>query len=229
MWSLTSNTAGEWTTYAKAVEEAGADALELNVMSIESDPMAEDGELERRHIAIAQGVSAAVSIPIIFKLGAVMSNHVSLVGRLKACGVSGFVMFNRLYQTDIDVDTMTYTRGEVLGTAADFSTPLRYVAITSAAVPTASLALSGGVTDGDSIIKALLAGASAVEVCSTLYREGKGVDMWIKCALKRVEMWQEAQGYNEIEEFVGVMNNSCDEHKDEVMRAQFLKYFGQYK
>ncbi len=227
--SINCHTMGEWTKYAVAMEEAGADALELNVMSIESDLMAEDGALERKHIAIAQAVTEAVKIPVIFKLGAVMSNHVSIVSRLKACGVQGFVMFNRLYQTDIDIDTMSYTRGAVLGSAEDLATPLRYVAITSAAVPTASLAISGGVVDGEAIIKSLLAGASAVEVCSVMYNEGKNIKTWVDCALKRIEMWQEAQGYNSVDEHIGAMNNSCDEHKDEVMRAQFLKHFGSYR
>ncbi len=227
--SINCHMMGEWTKYAIAMEQAGADALELNVMSIESDPMAVDGDLERKHIAIAQAVREVVSIPVIFKLGLVMSNHTSIVSRLTACGVKGFVMFNRLYQTDIDIDTMTYTRGAVLSTEIDFATPLRYVAITSAAVPNASLALSGGVTDGESVIKALLAGAAAVEVCSTLYREGAKVATWVNDVLERVEMWQEAQGYNSIDEFCGTMNNSCEEHKDEVMRAQFLKYFGAYR
>ncbi len=227
--SINCHTMGEWTKYAVAMEQAGADALELNVMSIESNPMAEDGELERKHIAIAQSVNEAVSIPIIFKLGMVMSNHTSIVSRLKACGVKGFVMFNRLYQTDIDIDTMTYTRGAVLGTGSDLATPLRYIAITSAAVPNTSLALSGGVTDGESVVKAILAGAEAVEVCSTLYREGSKTKIWVADALSRVEAWLEAQGYNSIEECCGAMNNSCDEHKDEVMRAQFLKYFGAYR
>ncbi len=227
--SINCHTMGEWTKYAVAMEQAGADALELNVMSIECDPMAEDGAVERKHITIAQAVTEAIQIPVIFKLGAVMSNHVALVGRLKACGVAGFVMFNRVYQTDIDIDNMCYTRGAVLGSAADIATPLRYVAITSAAIPTASLALSGGVTDGEAIIKSILAGAAAVEVCSVLYNEGKNISTWVSCALKKIEMWQEEQGYNSIDEFTGAMNNSCDEHKDEVMRAQFLKHFGLYK
>ncbi len=227
--SINCNTEGEWVNYAKAIADAGADALELNVMSIESSVNAEDGELERRHIAIAQAISGAVSIPVIMKLGSVMSNHVSLVSRLVACGIKGVVMFNRLYQTDIDIDNMTYCRGPILGSAQDIATPLRYIAITSAAVPKASLALSGGVQSGECVIKALLAGASAVEVCSTFYRQGNDVDGWVAQALHTIEEWQEKMGYAKVEEYVGAMNNSSDEYKDEVMRAQFLKHFGAYR
>lgn len=227
--SVNCNSEGEWVNFAKAIADAGANALELNVMSIECGVNAEDGAMERRCLAIAQSITAAINIPVIIKLGAAMSNHVSLVSRLMACGVKGVVMFNRLYQTDIDIDNMCYARGEVLGTAQDFATPLRYIAITSAAVPKASLALSGGVQGGECIIKALLAGASAVEVCSTLYRQGKSVESWVAAALSEIEEWQQRMGYNEVGEYVGAMNNSCDEHRDEVMRAQFLKHFGSYR
>ncbi len=227
--SINCNTEGEWVNFAKAIAEAGADALELNVMSIESSAMGEDGELERKHIAIAQSITKVVDIPVIMKLGSAMSNHISLVSRLMACGIKGVVMFNRMYQTDIDIENMCYSRGEILGTAQDFATPLRYIAITSAAVPKMSLALSGGVQSGECVIKALLAGASAVEVCSTLYRQGSDADGWIAAALDTLERWQEEKGYEQVGDYVGAMNNSCDEHRDEVMRAQFLKHFGAYR
>ncbi len=227
--SINCHTQGEWSEYARAVEQAGADALEINIMTIESSPIAEDGELERRHIAIAQSVCEAVKIPVIVKLGSAISNHISLVSRLTACGVKGFVMFNRNYQTDIDINKMCYTRGAVLSSQEAFATPLRYIAITSAAVPQTSLALSGGVQGGECIIKALLAGAAAVEVCSTLYRTNGEVAEWVTKAIDEVEQWQAERGYESVEEFVGVMNNRNEEHRDEVMRAQFLKHFGSYR
>lgn len=226
--SINCHTEGEWSEYAKAIEQAGADAVELNIMTIESSPLAEDGELERRNISIAKSVCDAVGIPVIIKLCHAMSNQVSLVNRLVGCGVKGVVMFNRLYQTDIDIEEMCYTRGEVLSSSEDLNTSLRYIAITSAAVPQASLALSGGVTGGECIVKALLAGASAVEVCSTLYRTND-VAAWVAEALETIAKWQESKGYESVSEYCGVMNNRNDEHRDEVMRAQFLKHFGAYR
>ncbi len=226
--SINCHTSDNWIEYAKAIEAAGADALELNVMTIESSAIAEDGDLERRHIQIAQLVSGAVTIPIIMKLGLLISNHASLISRLTACGVKGFVLFNRLYQTDIDVDTISYTTGEVLSSPHELSTALRYTAVVSAAVPQSQLALSGGVQDGDSIIKALLAGASAVEVCSTLYRQGRDTKAWVEASLERVAQWQEANGYSAIAEYMGTLSKS-EENSEEVMRSQFLKYFGKYQ
>lgn len=227
--SINCHSEGEWTAYAKAIEGAGADALELNIMRIEGSAVAEDGAVESQYVSIAKSVTESVKIPVIVKLGSMLSNPVSLTAKLFACGVGGVVMFNRLYQTDIDIDNMVYSRGSVLSSATEFALPLRYVAITSAAIPQASLALSGGVQGGECIIKALLAGASAVEVCSTLYREGNGIKAWVEAAKAKIVEWQEAQGYNSVDEFSGAMNNSADEHKDEIMRGQFLKYFGQYK
>ncbi|MFI3258620.1 MAG: dihydroorotate dehydrogenase-like protein [Rikenellaceae bacterium] len=225
--SINCHTSGQWAEYAKAIEAAGADALELNVMTIESSANSEDGELERRHIEIAKSVCGSIQIPVIVKLGAMVSNHVSLVARLAACGVGGFVMFNRSYQTDIDIETMSYTRGTVLSSASDFATPMRYIAITSAALPKVSLAHSGGVQGGECVIKALLAGAATVEVCSTLYRSG-GVKEWVDGVKREIEEWQSEKGYESIGEFRGAMCNS-DEHSDEVVRAQFLKHFGAYR
>ncbi len=227
--SINCANSGEWVEYARAIEKAGADALELNIMTTESDPMAVDGDLEKRHMDIAKAVSSVVNIPIIMKLGAMMSNHASLISRLTACGVSGFVLFNRAYPLDINIETMTYTHGTILGSAEDFATPLRHVAVTSAAVPKASLALSGGVQNGECVIKAILAGAAAVSVCSTLYREGVAASEWIAQALQTLEWWQEKHGYNSIKEFRGVMNSKSDEHCDSVMRTQFLKHFSAYR
>ncbi len=227
--SINCANSGEWVEYARAIEAAGADALELNVMTIECGVMSEDGELERRHIAIAKAVSAAVSIPIIMKLGSHVSNCVSLVSRLQACGVSGFVLFNRAYPLDINIDTMKYTNGAILSESGDFATPLRYTAITSAAVPTASLALSGGVQGSECVVKSILAGAAAVEVCSALYRLGDKIGEWIAQVEEEIKAWEAKQGYESVEQFQGIMNRKSEEHSDSVMRTQFLKHFGAYK
>ncbi len=226
--SINCYTQGNWTEYAKAIEQAGADALELNVMSVECDPMAEDGAQERLHIEIAKSVCGGVSIPVIMKLGATITNHTSLVSRLAACGVKGFVMFNRPYQSDIDIESLSYRSGSVLSTPYDTALSLRYIAIASAALPTSTFALSGGVAGGECIVKAILAGASAVEVCSVLYCE-ESVAEWIAESIKTIDEWAERKGYESIEEFCGAMNNRNEEFRDSVMRAQFLKHFGSYK
>lgn len=227
--SINCANSGEWTAYARAIETAGADALELNVMTIESGLMCEDGELEQRHIAIAKAVRQAVKLPIIMKLGSAVSNHTSLISRLQACGINGFVLFNRSYPLDIDINKLEYTTGAILTDKSDFATPLRHIAITSATSPNSSLALSGGVQDGTCIIKAILAGAAAVQVCSTLYRQQESLSEWIAQAKQTIEQWQTAQGYESIEQMRALMNSKSDEHRDSIMRVQFLKHFGSHK
>ncbi len=227
--SINCANSGVWVEYARAIEAAGADALELNVMTIASGAMVADGELEQRHIDIAKSVSAVVNIPIIMKLGSMLSNPSSLISRLGACGISGFVLFNRVYPIDIDIEQMKYIHGSILGSKDDFSTPLRHIAVASAANPTSSFALSGGVQSGECIIKAILAGAAAVSVCSTLYRQGADANQWIAGALNTLREWQKKNGYDSIEEFRGIMNNNAEEHSDTVMRSQFLKHFSAFR
>ncbi len=226
--SINCANAGQWVDYARAIEAAGADALEINIMTLGTDAMASDGELENRHIAIAKQVSAAAELPIIMKLGAQMSNHTSLISRLEACGISGFVLFNRAYPLDIDIEKMEYTHGAILSGSGDISTPLRHIAIASAASPKASLALSGGVQGGKDIVKAILAGAAVVEVSSALYRAENRTE-WVAEAIECLSAWQAAHGYESIEQMRGVMNQKNDAHSDSVTRTQFLKHFGTFK
>ncbi|MFI3302754.1 MAG: dihydroorotate dehydrogenase-like protein [Rikenellaceae bacterium] len=214
---------GEWTEFAKLIEEAGADALELNIMGVVSDVMYEAGEFEQRHVDIAKAVVNTITIPVIVKLGAQLTNPVVVASKLKACGVKGVVMFNRMYQSDIDVESMEYVPGAIFSSAADLAQPLRWVGITSAKVKGLDLALSGGVQSGDDVVKGILAGASAVEVCSVLYKEGNG---WVAKALDAVDAWQEAHSYAEVSEYIGNMNASGSEEREKLVRSQFLRHFG---
>ena len=215
-------TAGEWTDFARMIEQAGADALELNVMSLASDKAAADGDFERRHVEILAAVKRSVSIPVIMKLGANLSNPVSLIERLRGYGAAAVVLFNRPYQTDIDIERMEYVSGKVLSDESDLSNSLRWTGIASAAVKNISYAVSGGVHSGEAVVKSLLAGASAVEVCSALYMAGEG---WVASALDTVAKWQERHGFESVAEYRGRMNAADAEHVDRLERMQFLKYF----
>ena len=179
----------EWTEFAKQIEQAGADALELNIMSVCSEVDEEYGAFERRHVEIVKKIKEPISIPVIVKLGKNLTNPLLLVHQLYANGASGVVMFNRMASPDIFLKDMTYVKGEILGSPSDLYESLRWVGLASHKVPNLSYAISGGVADGASIVKSLLVGASVVEVCSALYREGTGV---VKNMLSYVEEWMEA-------------------------------------
>lgn len=224
--SICCRTTGEWTQFASLIAQAGADALELNVMSICSAKDYRDGEFEQRHVDILAAVKSCVSIPVIMKLGANISNPVSLIERLHGYGAAAVVLFNRPYQTDIDIERMEYASGSVLSNESDLSNSLRWTGIASAAVKNISYAVSGGVHTGEAVVKSLLAGASAVEVCSALYMQG---GEWIASALDTVADWQSRHGFDSVEEFCGKLNARDPEHADMLDRTQFLKFFEAFK
>lgn len=216
----------EWTEFAKQIEQAGADALELNIMSVCSEVDEEYGAFERRHVEIVKKIKETISIPVIVKLGKNLTNPLLLVHQLYANGASGVVMFNRMASPDIFLKDMAYVKGEILGSPSDLYESLRWVGLASHKVPNLSYAISGGVADGASIVKSLLVGASVVEVCSALYREGTGV---VKNMLSYVEEWMEANGYERISDFKGMMNAGKTGGGTAFERSQFFKTFGKYE
>lgn len=216
----------EWTDFAKQIEQAGADALELNIMSVHTETDYEYGSFEREHIEIAKKIKQTVRIPFIVKLGKNLTNPIPLIHQLYANGASGVVLFNRMVTPDISLDKMNYTMGEVLGNKSDLYESLRWIGLASERVPNLSYAASGGVCDGEAMIKALLVGASAVEVCSILYKEGADA---ITRMLGVLESWMEKNGYGQVSAFKGLMNAGKTGGGTAFERTQFFKNFGKYE
>ena len=212
----------EWTDFARLMEEAGADALELNILSLQTSKDYTPGSFEQRHIDILRHIKKVVRIPVIMKLGSNLTNPVALVNQLYANGAAAVVLFNRFYQPDINIDTMTYSAGDVFSTPADLSNGLRWTAIASAQVPQTDYAISGGVHDGKAIVKAILAGASAVELCSVIYQRGNQV---IADMTNEMTQWMNRQGYKDISEFKSSMNALSTGASNPFERTQFMKYF----
>lgn len=221
--SINCNGLGEWTEFAASLEDAGADAVELNVMGISTGIDYRYGEFEQRHIDILKAVRGSTDLPIIMKLGNNLSNPVHLIDQLYAYGASGVVLFNRFYHPDIDTERMEFTPGYVFSDPSELSNALRWTGIASATVRNIGFAVSGGVQDGNDVIKSILTGASAVEVCSALYKNGPE---WIGCCLRGLDAWMEKHGYDRIESFRGRMNAGDAVHAERLERTQFLKYFG---
>lgn len=216
----------EWTDFAKQIEQAGADALELNIMSIPTDVDYEYGAFEREHIEIAKKIKQTVSIPFIVKLGKNLTNPLPLIHQLYAQGAAGVVLFNRMVTPDIHLDKMTYAVGDVWGHKTDLYDTLRWLGLASHRVPKLSYAASGGVTNGAAMVKALLVGASAVEVCSVLYQEGADA---IGQMLATLETWMDKNGYKLIADFKGLMNAGKTGGGAAFERTQFFKNFGKYE
>lgn len=221
--SINCHSDGEWIQFANAIAGAGADAIELNIMSLPTATDYQDGSFERLHVSIVRDLSKTIHLPLIVKLGSNLSNPVSLIARLKANGAHAVVLFNRSYQPDINIDTMEYAAGHVLSNESDLSNSLRWTAIASAAIPNIDYAISGGVHTGAGIIKALLTGASAVEVSSAIYLHGND---WIKQATADVNAWETQHHYHGIHEYKGKMNAAqLGGNPDFWARTQFLRYF----
>ena len=222
--SIACHTDGKWEEFAKRIEEAGADALELNVMSLSTSRNYVPGTFEKLHEDIVSNVKALVSIPIIVKLGANISNPVALCNSLYAKGASAVVLFNRFYPTDIDIEKIAFTTGNPFTTSADLSQSIRWAGIVSAAIPQLPVAVSGGVDSYKGVVKSILSGAAAVEVASSIIKEGAN---WITQANAGIQTWLEGKGYEAIKDCRGLLNASDPENAEKLLRTQFLKYFSE--
>ena len=182
----------EWVDFAKQIQEAGADALEINILALQSDVQYTYGSFEQRHIDILRHIKQTVTIPVIMKLGDNLTNPVALIDQLYANGAAAVVLFNRFYQPDINIENMEQVSGEVFSTSADLATPLRWIGIASSVVNKIDYAASGGVANPEAVVKAILAGASAVEVCSAIYQN---TNAFIGESTRFLSAWMERKGF----------------------------------
>ena len=217
--SINCVTSKEWTGFAKSIEEAGADAIEINVFVLPSDRNASAEQYENIYFELAEELKSTLNIPFAFKLGSHFSN---LVGFIQKLNVQGVVLFNRFYAPDIDIDNMKFTTSEVFSNPADIRNSLRWVGIVSSKIADMDIAASTGVHDGKAVVKQLLAGASVVQVCSTLYKNG--IDH-LENIIKELEEWMSKHGYSNIDEFRGKMSYSKIDDPLIYERSQFMKYF----
>ncbi|MDR0995326.1 MAG: dihydroorotate dehydrogenase-like protein [Tannerella sp.] len=214
--------AGEWIDFARQVEQAGADAIELNVYFMETDPDQEVEMSRRLYADIAMQVKAAISIPLMVKLSKSVGNVPALAKALKLGGADGIVLFNRFFQPDIDITTLQLASGNVFSEHAELNETLRWTAIVSGKVPGLPIASSTGVHDWEDLVKCLLAGASAVEMVSALYTSGaKLIPQLLTC----LEEWMTQAHYRSLSEFRGKLNYARIADPGMYERAQFMKYF----
>ena len=216
----------EWADFAKQIEEAGADALEINILALQTDVQYTYGSFEQRHIDILRHIKKTVKMPVIMKLGSNLTNPVALIDQLYANGAAAVVLFNRFYQPDINIDKMTQVAGDVFSNEADLANSLRWTGIASAAVSKIDYAISGGIHSAEGVVKSILAGASAVEICSVLYKESSAV---INEYNKFVADWMASKGMESIAQFKGKLNVGDVKGVNTFERTQFLKYFASHE
>lgn len=219
--SINCYTVGEWGSYARSLQEAGADALELNIFFLNSNKNYEYGSYEQRHVEIVKSVRQHTTLPIIVKLGSQITNPVCLVDQLRAAGASAVVLFNRFYNPDIDIDRLDYSSGKVYSSPTDFYQILRWTGLVSANVPKIDLAASSGIYDSKAVIKCLLAGAKVAYLCSTIYKNGVEIIEQINSEL---EVWMNSKDFKSIDEFRGLLNAANMVRTPNFDRHQFMKY-----
>ncbi len=213
---------GQWIEFAKKIEDAGADAIELNVYVLNTDKHSKPEEYERTYYNILTDIKKEVSIPVVMKLGLYFSNLVSVVDTLSSLGAAGVVLFNRFYEPDINIDKMQMSSAEVFSSSADLRRTLRWVAIISNKVHDIEVTASTGIHSGDDVIKVLLAGATTAQVCSAIYKGGAEV---ITSMLDKLTSWMGEKGFDTIDAFQGSMNYGKIENPALYERSQFMKYF----
>lgn len=212
----------DWVEFATKIEEAGADALEVNILALQTEVQYTYGSFEQRHIDILSHIKRTVKIPVIMKLGDNLTNPVALVNQLYANGAAAVVMFNRFYQPDINIEKMTQVSGNVFSNEADAAKTLRWIGIASASVNKLDYAASGGIHSPEGVVKAILAGASAVELCSVLYQNSSII---IEKYTHFLRLWMESKGMETINQFKGILNVNDPKGVNMFERTQFLKYF----
>lgn len=213
--------ASEWIEFSKRIEEAGADALELNIFVLPSDPDRYPEENEDVYFDVANEVKRAVKIPISLKISPYFSSLAHTIKKLSWTGVSGIVLFNRFYNPDINIDNQEFIFASPYSNPEDLYVPLKWVAILSDAVD-CDIAASTGIHDGAAVIKQLLAGAKVVQVVSTLYKNGIP---YIAEMQKDLETWMEKNKYEKIEDFRGKLSFRRSENVASWERIQFMQKF----
>lgn len=217
--SLNGTSEGGWVRYAKLIEEAGADALEMNIYSVVADPDVTAEQIESRYIELVSAVKGTISIPLAVKVSPYFTAFANMAQRLMAAGADGLVMFNRFLQPDIDIDTLKVSPHLTLSHPDEIRLPLRWISILRGRM-TGSLAATGGVHFADGAIKLILAGADAVQVASTLYR--RGVDC-LTTLIEEVAFWLESSEFHSVEQMKGVLCQKRCPNPTVFERANYMK------
>lgn len=223
--SLNGVSIGGWTDYASLIQEAGADALELNIYYIPTNPTLTGAEVEQTYLDILAMVKSLVTIPVAVKLSPFFSNLANMARRLDEAGADALVLFNRFYQPDIDLDNLMVRPNVILSTPQALRLPLRWIAILYGHVR-ADLAATSGIHTAHNVIKMLMAGANVTMLCSVLLRHGVSHIRLIEQGLRQ---WMEEREYESVGQMKGSMSQIHCENPGEFERAQYVRELHSFK
>lgn len=223
--SLNGKTEGGWTEYAKKMQQAGADAIELNIYNIPTDTELSSEAVENTYLNILKAVKSAVSIPVALKLSPFFTNMAYMAKRFDEVGADAIVLFNRFYQPDINLNELEVHPSIDLSNSHDIKIPMRWIAILKDRIK-ADLAATSGVHTGEDVIKYLMVGANAVMMCSALLKNGV---YYIKTVLDQMQSWMEAKEYESVAQMQGSMSQSKIGNPANFERAQYMRAINSYK
>jgi dihydroorotate dehydrogenase (fumarate) len=223
--SLNGATMGGWTAYAKKIEAAGADALELNVYTIPTDPNRLGAAVEDELLEIFKSVKSAVKIPVAVKIAPYYSNLANMAKRLSDAGADGLVLFNRFYQPDLDLEELEVVPQTLLSTSQSIRKPLRWTAILYGKLKS-SLAASGGIHQGEDALKVLMAGADVSMLCSTLLKNG--IEHLHKVEEDMVK-WMVDHEYESVQQMKGSLSQAKCPNPSAFERAQYIQTLKSFK
>jgi dihydroorotate dehydrogenase (fumarate) len=222
--SLNGTTLGGWIDYARQMEEAGADAIELNIYWIPTDMDISGADVEQTYLDIVTAVKAAVQIPVAVKLSPYFSNTANMAKRLCAAGADGLVLFNRFYQPDIDIEELEIQPNLILSAPQDQRLPLTWIALLYGKLP-CSLAATSGINRSTDIVKMLMAGADITMLVATLLRHGIG---HIKTLEEEVIQWLQEHEYESLNQLRGSMSQQNSPNPSEFERVQYMRAIQSY-
>ncbi len=223
--SLNGVSNGGWVKYAKNMQDAGADALELNVYYVPTNPNLTGSEIETMYVDVLKAVKETVSIPVAIKLSPFFTSMANMAKRLDNAGADALVLFNRFYQPDFDLEKLEVVPNLVLSTNWEMRLPLRWVAILYGQIK-ASMALTSGIHNSTDVVKSMMAGADAAMIASELLMNGIGRTNEI---LEGVKNWMEENEYESIEQMKGSMSQKSVQEPAAFERANYMKTLQSYK
>ena len=223
--SLNGVSSGGWVQYAKRIEEAGADALELNIYYLPFDPSLTSAGLEENYIQLVKDVRREIKIPLAVKVSPFLTGVANVLKQFADAGADGLVLFNRFYQPDIDLEKMEITPSLVLSTSSELRMPLRWVALLYGQIK-ADFAITSGVHTSEDVIKSMMAGASAAMMASELLKNGI---QRIPEILSGMQLWMETNEYESIAQMKGSMSAQAVRQPGSLRRSNYIKVLNSFR
>jgi dihydroorotate dehydrogenase (fumarate) len=224
--SLNGVSRGGWTNYARKIQEAGADALELNMYYLATDPEISSAEIENRQVELVAEVKSAITIPLAVKISPFVTSVSNFAKRLVEAGADGLVLFNRFYQPDFDLEALEIVHSLDLSTSAELRLPLRWISILYGRV-NADLALTSGVHTSRDVLKSMMAGAQVAMIASELLWEG--VAKRVREILDHTQTWMEEHEYTSIKQMQGSMSQKSVSDPAVFERANYMKVLNSFR